>query len=175
MSVMRIAKRFLPLLALLAVPLAAASCRPLLKEAFKSPKVRVADVSLASNPLNDPKGPWEFTLTLEVNNPNGYPLDISQVAYAAILGRETVAEGDYRSDIRIEASKVTMVRVPLTLRPETFQEAFRHVLQGRRVDYEFNGSVGVNAPVVGIVHIPFSRTGSFDPVDLLKRRGFGFN
>jgi LEA14-like dessication related protein len=172
---MRIAKRFLPFLVLLAFSLAATSCRPLLKEAFKSPKVRVADVSLASNPLNDLKGPWDFTLTLEVNNPNDYPLDIAQVAYAAILGRETVAEGDYRSDIRIEASQVTTVRVPLKLRPETFQDAVRHVLQARRIDYEFNGSVGVNAPVIGVVHIPFSRTGSFDPVDLLKRKGFGFN
>ena len=172
---MRIAKRFLPLLILLAFSLAATSCRPLLKEAFKSPKVRVADVSLLSNPLNDPKGPWEFTLTLEVNNPNGYPLDIAQVAYAAILGRETVAEGDYRSDIRIEASQVTTVRVPLKLRPETFREAVRHVLQARHLDYELNGSVGVHAPVVGVVHIPFSRTGSIDPFDLLKRKGFGFN
>ncbi|HSL92616.1 MAG TPA: hypothetical protein VK863_08190, partial [Candidatus Limnocylindrales bacterium] len=41
MSVMRIANRFLPLLALLAVPLVAGSCRPLLKEAFSAPKVRL--------------------------------------------------------------------------------------------------------------------------------------
>jgi len=172
---MRIANRFLPFLVLLAFSLLAASCRPLLKEAFKSPKVRVADVSLASNPLNDPKGPWEFILTLEVNNPNGYPLDVAHVAYAAVLGRETVAEGDYRSDIRIEASQVTTVRVPLKLRPEAFQEAMRKVLQVRHLDYELNGSVGVHAPVVGVVHIPFSKAGSIDPVDLLKRKGIGFN
>ena len=172
---MRIAKRFLPLLILLAFSLAATSCRSLLKEAFKSPKVRVADVLLESDPFDDPKGPLDFTLTLEVNNPNGYPLDIANVAYSAIIGRETVAEGDYRSDIRIEASQVTRVRVPLKLRTDALRNVMRKVLQARRIEYEFNGSVGVNAPVVGVVHIPFSRTGSFDPVDLLKRKGFGFN
>jgi len=172
---MRIVKRFLPLLVLLAFPLMAVSCRPLLKEAFKSPKVRVTDVSLASNPFNDPKGPWDLTLTLEVNNPNGYPLNVAHIAYAVIIGREAVAEGDHRADIRIEASQVTTVRVPLQLRPEAFQEAMRQVLQARHLDYEFNGSVGVHAPVVGVVRIPFSKTGTIDPVDLLRKKGFGFN
>jgi hypothetical protein len=174
MSVMRIAKRFLPLLILLAFSLAATSCRPLLKEVFQPPKIRVADVLLESNPFDDPKGPLDFTLTLEVNNPNGYPLDVANVAYSAVIGRETVAEGEHRSDIRIEASQVTTVRVPLKLRTDAFRNAMRKVLQARRVDYEVIGSVAVNAPVVGVVHIPFSRTGSFDPLDLLKRKGFGF-
>jgi hypothetical protein len=171
---MRIAKRFLPLLILLAFSLAATSCRPLLKEVFQPPKIRVADVLLESNPFDDPKGPLDLTLTLEVNNPNGYPLDVANVAYSAVIGRETVAEGEHRSDIRIEASQVTTVRVPLKLRTDAFRNAMRNVLQARRVDYEVIGSVAVNAPVVGVVHIPFSRTGSFDPLDLLKRKGFGF-
>jgi LEA14-like dessication related protein len=175
MSVMRIAKRFLPLLVLLAVPLAAGSCRPLLKEAFKPPKVRVTDALLTSDPRSDPMGPWEVTLTLEVNNPNGYPLTVSHVAYTAIVGRETVAEGEHLTDIRVEASRVTPVRIPVTLRPDAFREAMRHVLQVRRLGYEFNGSVALRAPIVGIVRIPFSKTGTIDPVDLLRRKGFGFN
>jgi LEA14-like dessication related protein len=172
---MRIAKRFLSLLLLLAVPLAAASCRPLLKEAFQSPKAHVKDVLLASNPLDDPKVPWELVLTLEVYNPNRYPLDIVRIAYAAVLGRETIADGDHRSEIRIEASQITTVKIPLTIRPEAFQEAMRQVLQARRLDYEFHGSVGVLAPVVGVVRVPFAKTGSVDALDLLRRKGFGFN
>jgi LEA14-like dessication related protein len=172
---MRIAKRFLPLLILLAFSLAAASCRPLFKEVFQPPKIRVADVLLESNPLDDPKGPLDFTLTLEVNNPNGYPLTVSHVAYTAVIGRETVAEGELLADIRVEASRVTPVRIPVTLRPDAFREAMRRVLQARRLGYEFNGSVAMRAPIVGTVRIPFSKTGTIDPVDLLRRKGFGFN
>jgi LEA14-like dessication related protein len=175
MSVMRIAKRFLLLLVLLAVPLAAASCRPLLKEVFQSPKVRVTDALLTSDPRNDPMGPWEVTLTLEVNNPNSYPLTVSHVAYTAVIGQQTVAEGEILADIRVEASGVTPVTVPVTLRPEAFREAMRHVLQARRLGYEFNGSVAVSVPIMGTVRIPFSKTGTLDPVDLLKQKGFGIN
>jgi LEA14-like dessication related protein len=172
---MRIAKPFLPLVVLLAVPIVAASCRPLLKDAFSPPKVRVADVLLLSDPLKDPKGPWEFTLTLEVNNPNLYPLTVSHVAYTAIIGRETVAQGEHLADIRVEASRVTTVGIPLTIRPDAFREAMRHVLKARHLDYEFNGSVALHAPILGITRIPFSRTGTMDPIDLLKKKGLGFN
>jgi LEA14-like dessication related protein len=172
---MRIAKRVSPFLVLFAVLLAAASCRSIIKEAFKPPKVRVADVLLSSNPLDDPKGPWAFILTLSVSNPNSYPLNVAHVAYAAVIGRETVAEGEQRSDIRIEASQVTTVRIPLTVRPDAFRDAMRQVIQARHLDYEFNGSVALQAPVVGVVRIPFSRTGTIDPVDLLRKKGFGIN
>ncbi|MEK6779161.1 MAG: LEA type 2 family protein [Candidatus Deferrimicrobiota bacterium] len=172
---MRIAKRSLLLLALLAFSFAANSCRGLMKEVFKPPKVRVVDVALASNPLVDPKGPWGFRLTLSVDNPNTYPLNVTYVAYTAIIGRETVAEGEQRSDLRIEASGVTEVKVPLTVRPEAFSKVGRQMLQARRLDYEFNGSVGLDAPVVGVIRIPFSKTGAIDPVDLLIKKGFGFN
>jgi len=172
---MRIAKRLVLLLSLLALPFAAGSCRGFVKEVFKPPKVRVVDVVLSSNSLSNPKGPWEFRLTLAVDNPNTYPLNITHVAYTAILGREAVAEGEERSDLRIEASGITQVRVPVTLRPEAFQKVGRQALHARRLDYEFNGSVSFTAPLVGTFRIPFSKTGSIDPVDLLLRKGFGFN
>ena len=172
---MRIAKRYLPLLLLLAVAILAGSCRQLLKESFKPPQVRVREVALDSNPVDDPKGPWTGTLGLEVDNPNAYAVTVSHVVYTAIVGRDTVAEGEHRSDLRIEASRTTTVGVPFTIHPEPFREAMRQVLQARRLAYEFNGSVTLVAPLVGTVRVPFSKTGTLDPVDLLKRKGFGFN
>jgi Late embryogenesis abundant protein len=172
---MRIANRSTFLLLLSALFLAAASCRPLLKEAFRSPKVRVADVLLLSDPIHNPKEPLDIVLTLDVDNPNGYSLNISHIAYAAVLGRVTIADGDHRSDIRIEASRVTTVQVPLTVSPEAIREAMRQVLLARHADYEFNGSVALVAPVVGIVRIPFSKSGTVDPLDLLMKKGIGFN
>lgn len=175
MSEMRIAKLTASLLFLLALSLAAASCRGLLKEVFKPPKVRVVNVALASAPVVNPKGPVAFRMTLSVDNPNAYPLNVTRVAYTAILGGETVAEGEERSDLRIEAAGATCVTIPLSFRPEAFLKAGRQVLRAQRIDYEFHGSVSVDAPVVGTVRIPFSRTGSVDPVDLLIRKGFGLD
>ncbi|MBF8259991.1 MAG: LEA protein [Actinobacteria bacterium] len=163
------------MIALLAASFAAAGCRPLMKDAFKTPKIRITDVSLASNPFNDQKGPWRFTLTLEVDNPNDYPLDVARVAYSVTLGRETVAEGDHIEDIRIEASRATVVKVPLSLRPDALLSSVRRVLQTRNLDYELNGSVALQAPFVGLVRVPFSKAGNVDPVDLLKKKPLGFN
>ncbi len=33
----------------------------------------------------------------------------------------------------------------------------------------------MRAPLLGVVRIPFSKTGGFDPVALLKKKGFGIN
>lgn len=175
---MRTATRTLPFLslaALLAVGAVSPGCRTLVRESFRSPKVRVIDVALVSNPLADPRKPWECLISLEVNNRNDYPLRVAYVAYSAVLGRESVADGELREAIEIDAAGLTVVRVPLSIRPESMEAAIRKVLSGRSLTYEFNGSVGLRAPVIGIVRIPFSKTGGFDPVQVLKRKGFGIN
>lgn len=175
---MRIATRplsFLSLAALLALGSVSPACRALVREAFRSPKVRVIDVALVSNPLADPRSPWELLLGLEVDNRNDYPLEVAYVAYSAVLGRETVADGELRDRIRIDPAGLTVVRVPLSIRPEPMESAVRQVISGRAVSYEFNGSVGLRIPVVGVVRVPFSKTGGFDPVQVLKRKGFGIN
>ncbi len=172
---MRIARRLLPYIAFLSVPVVLFSCRGLVKEVFRTPKVRVVDVKLDSNPLVDPKGPWAFTLFLAVDNPNDYPLNVAFVAYSAILGKETVADGEHHEEIRIEPSGVTTVGVPLHLRPEAFKEVLHQVLRARSLSYEFNGSVGLRTPLTGVIRIPFSHTGRIDPVDILKKKGIVFN
>jgi LEA14-like dessication related protein len=173
-SEMRTVKRVC-LLLLLSLSFFPLSCRGLVKDVFKTPKVRLVDLALLSNPLDDPKKPWDSILSLEVDNRNDYPLNVSYVAYSAIIGRETVAGGEHREDIRLGPSGITVVKVPLSLRPEAFLAAAKEIFVGRSVSYEFNGSVGLRTPVVGVIRIPFSKTGGFDPVEFIKRKGFGFN
>lgn len=130
---------------------------------------------LTSNPLDDPMRPWDALLSLEVDNRNDYPLNIAYVAYSAILGRETIAGGEYREKIRLGASGITVVKVPISFRPESFLAASRGILAARKLSYEFNGSVGIDTAVVGVVRIPFSKTGRFDPEEFIRQKGFGFN
>jgi LEA14-like dessication related protein len=172
---MRIVKRRLPALLLVVLVLAASSCRPLIREVFKSPKVKLVDVGISGNPFLTAQAPIEAVLHLSVNNPNTYALTVSEVAYAATIGSQCVASGQKNETVRIEPSGDTIVKVPVQLRPDAFAAALREVLQERTVSYEFNGSVGVVAPVVGVVRIPFSKTGRIDPMDLLRRKGIGFN
>jgi LEA14-like dessication related protein len=172
---MRIVKRLLLLPALAGLCLATFACRALLKEVFETPKVRLVSVGFASNPFTAPRGPIEAVLHLQVTNPNSYGLTVSGVRYAAAIGTVTLAEGERNDETRIGPSGDTMVKVPVTLRSEAFSEALHQVMEARAIPYEFNGSVGVVAPVVGTVRVPFSKTGTIDPIDILRRKGFGFN
>jgi LEA14-like dessication related protein len=173
-SEMRTAK-WIYLLLLLPVAVSPLSCRGVVKNVFRSPKVRLIDVALLSNPLADPGKPWDAVLSLEVDNRNDYPLEVAYVAYSAIFGRDTIAGGEHREDIRLGASGITVVKVPVSFRPEAFLNAAKEAFFGRTVTYEFNGSVGLRTPVVGVVRIPFSRTGRFNPTEFLRQKGLGFN
>jgi len=171
---MRIVKRWVLLLLLGASCLPVSSCRPLLREVFKTPKVRVVDIGVAGNPFMA-RGPIEVILHLAVNNPNSYALTVAGVAYSATVGTRRLANGERTGEMRIEPSGETVVTVPVQLQTDVFADALREVLDARAVSYEFNGSVSVAAPVVGVVRVPFSRTGTIDPMDILRRKGIGFN
>jgi len=171
---MRIVKRWVLLLLVFASCLSVSSCRPLLREVFKTPKVRVVDIGIAGNPFQS-RGPIEAILHLLVNNPNSYALTVAGVAYSATVGTRKVADGERTEEIRIEPSGETVVKVPVRLQKDVFADAVREVLEARAVSYEFNGSVSVVAPVVGVVRVPFFRTGTIDPMDILRRKGIGFN
>jgi LEA14-like dessication related protein len=172
---MRIVKRWLPGLLLAALCLFVFSCGSLVREVFKNPKVKVVDVGISGNPFLAPKAPVDAILHLCVTNPNSYALTVSRVAYSAMIGTRRVASGEKVEEIRIEPSGDTIVKIPVHLAPEAFAEAMREVLAARALPYEFNGSVGVVAPVVGVVQVPFSRHGTIDPMELLRRKGIGFN
>jgi LEA14-like dessication related protein len=171
---MRIVKRWILLLLFGASCLPVTSCRPLLKEVFQAPKVRVVDIGIAGNPFLS-RGPVEAVLHLAVTNPNSYALTVASVAYSATVGTRRLADGERTEEIRIEPSGETVVKVPVRLQTDVLEAALREVLEARALSYEFNGSVGVVAPVVGVVRIPFSRTGTIDPMDILRRKGIGFN
>ncbi len=145
-----------------------------MKEVFKTPKVRLVEIGVAGNPFLA-RGPMEAVLHLAVDNPNTYAITVADVSYTATVGSRRMAEGERREEIRIEPSVETVVRVPVRLRTDVLSAAFREVVEARSVSYEFNGSVSVVAPLVGTVRVPFSRTGTIDPMDILRKKGIGFN
>ncbi len=168
------AKRLLLLFLCLAVQVPL-SCKSLIREVFRPPKVRVIDVALASSPLLANGAQWTAIVSLEVDNPNDYPLTVAHIAYCAVMDTRTVADGERTEDIRIGASGVTVVKLPIVFRPDAFADAARMVLGKRALHYELNGSAALRAPFAGTVRIPFSKTGTFDAMEILKKMGLGLN
>jgi len=136
--------------------------------------VRLVDIGIAGNPFVS-GGPVEAILHLSVNNPNSYGLTVAGVAYSATVGTRRIADGERNEQMRIEPSGETVVKVPVRLQTDVFAAALREVIAAKALSYEFNGSVSIVAPVVGVVRVPFSRTGTIDPMDILRKKGIGFN
>lgn len=171
----RIVNRWFPRLLLALLCLAASSCRPLIRQAFENPQVRLVNVGIKGNPILSPRAPMDAVLYLAITNPNAYALTVSDVAYTATIGARRVAGGEMHEQIRIEPSGDTIVKVPVQLDPEAFVASLREVVGARALSYEFNGAVGLVVPVLGVVRVPYSRNGTIDPVELLRRKGIGIN
>ena len=173
-SEIRIVKRLL-LLALATLSLAPVACRALIREVFETPKVRLVHIGFASNPFAATQGPIDAVLHLQVTNPNSYGITVAGVRYAATIGKVPLADGERNEETRIGPSGETLIKVPVALRFEGFEAAVRELVSARGIPYEFTGSVSVVAPVAGTVRIPFSKSGTVDPVKILRKKGFGFN
>jgi LEA14-like dessication related protein len=100
---------------------------------------------------------------------------VAGVRYTAKIGTVPVADGERNEETRIGPSGVTLVKVPVTLRAEGFEAAVRELVSAHAIPYEFSGSLAVVAPVAGTVRIPFSKSGTIDPVKILRKKGYGFN
>jgi LEA14-like dessication related protein len=117
-------------------------------------------------------GPVRLVLVLQVTNPNSYALSLSRVTYAGHLGSVRIAEGEHAQEVTLEGGgKATLVRVPVDVLPASLREAFLRTLSKRSLDYALDGSLGVGTPVLGVVQVPFSVSGSMDAVELLRRLG----
>ena len=141
----------------------------LVRETFKSPKVRFVSARLSANPFLT-KDPLEVVLHLEVTNPNSYALNISRAVYSVTIGNQELASGEKNEQFRLEPSRETIVTVPVTLNPGAFMSAMHEVIEARAVPYGFNGSLEVEAPLAGIVRVPFSKTGAFDLLDFIRKK-----
>lgn len=131
-------------------------------------------MKLSSNPFLA-KDPLEVVLQLEVFNPNSYALNVSRAAYSVTVGKKELASGEQNEQFRLEPSQETTVTVPVTLNPEVLTAALRELIGARAVSYELNGSLEIEAPLVGIVRAPFSKTGVFDPLDFILRKKIPLN
>ncbi len=125
---MRIVKRWSLLLPVAALCLAASSCRPLMKEVFRTPKVRLVEIGVSGNPFLA-RGPVEAILHLAVDNPNTYAITVSNVSYTATVGSRRMAEGERSEEVRIEPSVETVVRVPVRLQTDVFVASLREVIE----------------------------------------------
>lgn len=97
----------------------------------------------------------EATFTLNVQNPNAFPLPISGFDYGLRLNNVTVANGDREQSMTIAARETRQVAVPLRLSFANIASMLPGLIRQGTMQYELMGSVHLPW-----FKIPFSRTGT---------------
>jgi len=132
---------------------------------FSRPSVTIADVRVLSVGLVGATA----EVMLDVENPNGFDLRLTDIRYRLLFADETVEDGwrvltDGASDERIvvPANGTQQVRLALPFRYSDLGLALGSILTERTLGYRLQGDVRFEAPIRD-VRVPFDRRGVFAP------------
>jgi LEA14-like dessication related protein len=132
-----------------------ASCaglRDLARSAFKEPKLTFRSASLQA--LDMEGATVGFTWDLE--NPNGFGVDLARVGWTIDVEGTRVAAGDLPGGLQIRANGTAPVTFPVRVRFQDVPGIVSLLGSGKDVvQYRLGGAIGVRTPI-GIIDLPLS-------------------
>lgn len=114
------------------------------------PSISVQDVSLQSLSLTQGTG----LVSLNVTNPNAFPIPLEGVQYNLRLNGTPVASGDQRQAMYLPPNQPTAVQIPVQLQLATIMQLAPVLWQNRSVQYQLDGAVRLP-----FISVPFQRQG----------------
>jgi LEA14-like dessication related protein len=145
----------------LASTLAAAGCAglsDLARSAFETPKLTFRSATVDALDL----GGATIGLRFDLENPNGFGLDLARVGWGVEVEGTRIATGDMPGGLAIPARGAAPLSLPVRIR---FQDVpgIVSLLTSRKdaIHYKVGGSVGVRTPV-GIVDLPLAHEDRLD-------------
>ena len=141
---------------LLATAVVIAGCSALGKQALKDPVVTLADVKVTGVGLNG----GSLDVVLNVQNPNDFRLDATQLNYHVLVDTVPFANGTTTQAFHVDGKKTQQVHIPITFTYSGVGAAGRSLMNTGSVLYTVKGDVTVGSPI-GNVTVPFSQTGRY--------------
>jgi LEA14-like dessication related protein len=132
---------------------------------FTEPSIRVAGVRVASLGLTS--GTAE--VVLEVDNPNGYDLEVRGFDYrlqvvddGAPDGWRELSAGEWPDTVRLPSRDTLQVTIPVPFDYTALGSALNAIMATGGVDYQVSGETRVGGPT-GEYHVPFRQRGTLRP------------
>jgi LEA14-like dessication related protein len=141
---------------LLAAAVVVAGCATLGKQALRDPVVTLADVKVTGVGLNG----GSLDVVLNVQNPNDFRLDATQMNYHVLVDTVPFANGTTTQRFTVEGKKTQQIHIPINFTYSGVGAAGRQLMNTGSVLYTVKGDVTVGSPV-GNVTVPFSQTGRY--------------
>jgi LEA14-like dessication related protein len=103
----------------------------------------------------------EFKLLADVENPNAFGADVSDLEYRISLDDVMVAKGTQADIVHVDAHSTSEVEIPFTFVWDAADEGVLKVLDGRKHDWRIKGSVRLSKSALSR-KFNFSESGSFN-------------
>lgn len=114
------------------------------------PSISVQEVSLQSLSLTQGTG----LVSLNLTNPNAFPIPLEGVQYNLRLNGTPVASGDQRQSMYLQPNQPTAVQIPVQLQLASIMQLAPVLWQSRSVQYQLDGAVRLP-----FISVPFQRQG----------------
>ena len=102
-----------------------------------------------------------FNLLVDVENPNAFGADISDLEYRILLDNAEVATGLQKDTIVVPAESVVEVGIPFIIVWSGIDEGLKKLLDGEEHEWRLKGSVRLSKGAMSRV-FRFSENGTFD-------------
>jgi LEA14-like dessication related protein len=143
---------------------AAAGCSTLGKAAFRQPVVSLQDVKVTGVGLNG----GALDVVLNVQNPNDFRLDATQLRYTVLIDTVPLANGTTGQHFTIDSKATQPIHIPINFTYAGVGAAGRQLMSTGSVNYTVRGDVSVGTPV-GNFTVPYSQTGRFSTLGGVSR------
>lgn len=102
-----------------------------------------------------------FKLLVDVENPNGFGADISELEYRVLLDNMEVATGLQKDTVAVPAESTVEVAMPFTIVWSGIDKGLKKLLDGEEHEWRLKGSVKLSKGAMSRV-FRFSENGKFD-------------
>jgi LEA14-like dessication related protein len=143
--------------ALLAFVTFCGGCKSLtdILEGVPKPSVKVLGVGLQGLSLSGAS----LVFDLEITNPYASSLPLVDLTYRLASDKNTILEGRVVQSGSVPARGTQVIQLPANFRFSALLDILKGVKPGAVIGYQADFSLGVNAPVLGPMSLPFSHRG----------------
>ncbi|MEN9500803.1 MAG: hypothetical protein RI964_88 [Pseudomonadota bacterium] len=117
---------------------------------IEQPKVSIQNIALQDISLTQ----GTAVVTLNVVNPNAFPIPLQGVQYGLSLNGRQVASGDQNQSVSIGAGQEVPVNIPIKLDFMQLMQLAPEAMHSRSLQYNLNGAVKLP-----FISVPFTRQG----------------
>jgi LEA14-like dessication related protein len=147
--------RFVALVLLSAVLLGGCQSLDDILKAAPKPTARITGAKLQGLSLEK----VDLVFDVEVSNPYGVSLPLVELGYIIGSGEQRIVDGTAKPSGAVPANGSKVIQIPAGIQFASLLSAVKGVRPGSVVPYTAELNLGVDAPVVGRMNLPVSRSG----------------